>query len=167
LLTAKADAPSPQQPEAPVDFTTDPNGTSYGGGVVAVGGRADFGAQGAKVGGKGALPAPAAAPVARDSGEQLVPLADLSRKPRLDEADPCRGFFPRSASDDDAHVSLRVVIGKNGRVTSAQLLSENPPGQGFGAAAKSCLLEKRLSPALDRDGNPAATATRINLRFTR
>ena len=165
LLTAKTDAPASQQPTAPIDFATDPNGTSYGGGVVAVGGKADFGASGAQAAGKGATTV--ASPVVHDAGEALVPLADLSRKPKLDEADPCRGYFPHSAIDDDAHVSLRVVIGRNGRVMSALLLSENPPGQGFGAAAKTCMLSKRLVPALDRDGNPAATATRINLRFSR
>jgi periplasmic protein TonB len=164
-LTAKADAPAAQQPDEPYDFTSDPNGTSYGAGVVAVGGKADFGAKGAQVTGKGTTPTPA--PLVRNAGEALIPLADLSRKPRLDEADPCRGYFPRSATDDDAQVSLHVVIGKSGKITSAVLLSEDPPGQGFGAAAKACLLSKRLAPALDRDGNPAATATRINLRFIR
>jgi hypothetical protein len=164
LVTAKADAPASQQP-APVDFTTDPNGTSYGGGVVAVGGKADFGAKGAQAAGRGA--APVESPVVHDTGETLVPLADLSRRPQLDEADPCRGYFPHTATDDDARVSLRVIIGRNGRVTNALLLSESPLGQGFGAAAKTCMLSKRLVPALDRDGNPAATATRINLRFSR
>src|SRR5450432_1879162 len=72
LVTAKADAPASQQP-APVDFTTDPNGTSYGGGVVAVGGKADFGAKGAQAAGKGV--ATVASPVAHDTGEALVPLA--------------------------------------------------------------------------------------------
>jgi hypothetical protein len=164
-LTAKADAPAAQQPDAPFDFTSDPNGTSYGAGVVAVGGKADFGAKGAERTGQGATPAPA--PVAHGGGDGLVPVANLSRKPRLDESDPCRGYFPRSATDDDARVSLHVVIDKGGRIASTVVLSEDPPGQGFGAAAKVCLRTKQLTPALDRDGNPAATAIRINLRFTR
>ena len=166
LHLAPADAAPAQQSEEAVDFTTDPRGASYGGGVVAVGGTATFGEAGARV-----LKVPgnaAAAPVsARPVGDALTPASDLSRKPRLPGSDPCRGFFPGAARDDVGDVAVMVTIAKSGHVASAQLLAESPAGQGFGAAARSCLASQTFVPALDRAGNSAATAIRVNLRFSR
>ncbi len=165
LHTAAPDAAPAQQAEEAVDFTTDPNGKSYGGGVVAVGGTAAMGAAGARVS-PVAGNAPLAAPAAR-AGDGLTPASDLSRKPRLPGSDPCRGFFPSSAQDDVGEVAVMVTVGKSGRVANTQLLSESPRGQGFGAAARTCLASQSFVPALDRDGNAAATAIRVNLRFGR
>jgi len=166
LHLARADAAPAQQPEEAVDFTTDPHGASYGGGVVAVGGTATFGAAGARV-----VPVPGNAPAAavtpRPVGDALTPLSDLSRKPRLPGGDPCHGFFPRAAQDDVGDVAVMVTIAKSGRVSQTSLVSESPSGQGFGAAARSCLASQTFVPALDRAGNPAATALRVNLRFSR
>ena len=166
LHTAAPDAAPAQQTEEAVDFTTDPNGKSYGGGVVAVGGTAAFGAAGARVS-PVAGNAPLAPPVARPAGDGLTPAANLSRKPRLPGSDPCRGFFPVSAQDDAGDVAVMVTIAKSGRVSNTQLLSESPRGQGFGAAARTCLASQSFIPALDREGNAAATAIRVNLRFSR
>jgi TonB family protein len=164
LVTAKADPVTPQA-EGPVDFTNDPSALGFGSGVVAVGGKADFGKQ-------GALPSPVAGvgrtPAGRGTvADALTPVADLGRKPSLGESDPCRGFFPRGAVDDVASASVMVVVGKSGAVASVRLLSESPPTQGFGAAARTCMRGKRFTPALDRDGRPAATAIRVNVRFSR
>ncbi len=166
LHSALPEAAPAQQAEEAVDFTTDPNGKSYGGGVVAVGGTAALGAAGARVG-PALGTAPSAQPTARPGGDGLTPAWNLSRKPRLPGSDPCRGFFPGAAQDDVGDVAVLVTIGKSGRVSSTQLLSENPRGQGFGAAARTCLASQSFVPALDRDGNAAATAIRVNLRFTR
>ena len=103
----------------------------------------------------------------RATGDALTPASDLSRKPRLPGGDPCRGFFPGIANDDAGDVALMVTIGKTGRVSSTQLLSESPRGQGFGAAARTCLASQTFVPALDRAGNSAATAIRVNVRFSR
>ena len=165
LVTAKVDAPTAQQLTAPVDFVTDPNGQSYGGGVVAVGGKAEIGLATAQVKGTGTSESRTVNP--QNTGDALTPLADLSQRPRLEEADPCRGYFPNGALDDVAQVSLRIIVGKTGRVSSATLLSETPLSQGFGAAARACIIAKRFTPALDRSGIPAATSTRINVRFSR
>jgi hypothetical protein len=166
LVTAKEDVSSAQTPDEPVDFTTDPNGTSFGGGVVARGGTADFGVKGAVAG--PARPGPARAqPGATGNGNELVPLANLSRKPSLGDSDPCRGFFPSSAQDDTASAGVFVVLSKAGKVTSASVVNESPAGQGFGAAARACMLSKSFVPALDRSGNPAATSLRVNVRFRR
>ena len=165
LHLAKADATPAQQPDAAVDFTTDPNAASYGGGVVAVGGTASFGAAGARVVPRGT--APRAAVGTGPVGDGLTPVSDLSRKPRLPGGDPCRGFFPGGAHDDGGDVAVLVTIGKSGRVSRTQLLSESPRGQGFGVAAQSCLASQAFIPALDRAGNSAATAIRVNIRFSR
>jgi len=165
LVTAKADPePSPKADE-PVDFTNDPTMVGFGSGVVAVGGKADVGVKGAK---------PTQAPSSgtggigtRPTGDALTPASDLSRKPGLAESDPCRGYFPNGASDDVATASVMVTIGRTGSVSNVRLLSESPAGQGFGGAARTCMSAKRFSPGLDRDGNPTATAIRVNIRFTR
>jgi hypothetical protein len=164
LVTAKADpTPSPAADE-PVDFTNDPSVIGFGSGVVAVGGTA-------RVGLAQARPAPASGLTSgagpKPAGDALVPLGDLSRKPGLGESDPCRGYFPSTATDDVASAAVMVTIEKSGAVGSVQLLSESPPKQGFGAAARTCMAAKRFTPGLDRDGNPARTAVRVNIRFLR
>lgn len=165
LLTAKPEAP-PEQSNEPVDFVSDPNGTTYGGGVVAIGGKATFGKTGARAGVANHGDTVEAGPK-RPAGDGLVAASDLSRAPRLNESDPCRGFFPRNASNDTAQASVLVTIGKNGGVSSARVVAENPGGQGFGQAARACMMTKRFVPALDRSGDPAATALRVNVRFSR
>jgi outer membrane biosynthesis protein TonB len=165
LVTAKADpTPSPAHDE-PVDFTNDPGALGFGSGVVAIGGKADVGVKQAAlsptpgIGTSGAVKGPV--------GDALTPVSDLSRKPSLGENDPCRGYFPSGASDDVANASVMVTIGKSGAVSSVRLLAESPPKQGFGAAARTCMASKRFSPGLTHDGKPAATAIRVNIRFTR
>jgi periplasmic protein TonB len=161
VMTAAAD-PALAQPTEPFDFTSDPNSHVYGSGVVAVGGTASHGLAGAELGGRGAEPVRAL-----PRGDGLTPASDLSQKPRLREQDPCRGFFPRSARNDVALVAVRVVVGKHGQVASASVVSESPADQGFGAAARKCMLDQTFAPALDRAGLPAATAVSVNVRFSR
>lgn len=165
LHLAKSEAAPAQNDEA-VDFTNDPNGTTYGGGVVAASGTAAIGAAGARPS-PFAGTTPKAPPATKPAGDTLVPLGDLSRKPALPGADPCRGFFPPSAQDDAGEVAVLVTVNASGRVTNTQLLSEAPSHQGFGAAARTCLASQHFVPALDRAGNAAATAVRVNLRFSR
>lgn len=160
VLTAKPEAVAAAASE-PFDFTSDPNSTVYGSGVVAVGGTATHGLAGARVGGEGKAPAPAS------RGDGLTSVSDLSQRPRLRVADPCRGFFPEVARADVATVSVRVVIGKNGKVSQAQVVSESPKGQGFGAAARACMLDQVFVPAQDKAGNAAAVALPVNVRFSR
>lgn len=162
VLTAPSEPASAPAAAEPFDFTSDPNSPVYGSGVVAVGGTATHGLAGARVGGTGA--APVRSPPA---GDGLTAASDSSRRPRLRVSDPCRGFFPDAARDDVAVVSVRVVIGKSGRVSTAQVISESPKGQSFGAAARRCMLAQTFAPALDRAGNPAATALNVNVKFSR
>jgi outer membrane biosynthesis protein TonB len=160
-VTALPDA-TQAEPAEPFDFTSDPNSHVYGAGVVAVGGQASHGLAGAQLGGRGMEPARAPA-----RGDGLTALGDLSQRPRLRVQDPCRGFFPAQARDDVALVSVRVVIDKGGNVASASVVTESPSRQGFGAAARACMLDQMFTPALDRAGRPAATALAVNVRFSR
>lgn len=163
LHTAKDDGKTPESDD-PLDFTHDQSVIGFGAGVVRVGGTAAVATS------AGPVAAPKAAPVAGNGtggGESLTAAQDLGRKPSLDEGDPCRGYFPRDAVDDVATASVLVVIAKNGSVSKASVVSESPRAQGFGGAARACMLSKRFTPALDRDGRPTATAMRVNVRFTR
>jgi len=162
VLTA---APAAQEPDAqsePFDFTSDPNSTVYGAGVVAVGGTAAVGARGAQAAGRAPTPVRAPPP-----GDGLTAASDLSERPRLRNADPCRGYFPKSALSDIATATVRVVIGKLGSVQSASIVREIPRNQGFGSAARTCMLEQVFAPARGRDGRPAATALNVNVTFSR
>jgi hypothetical protein len=163
LVTAKDDPSLTPNAEEPVDFTNDPSVLGFGSGVVAIGGTAKVGLKDARP-----SPVPSAAPAApAPVGDALTPASDLSRKPSLGESDPCRGFFPSTASDDVATAAVMVTIGRSGAVSAVQLLSESPPNQGFGSAARACMGGKRFSPGLDRDGRPTATKIRVNVRFSR
>jgi hypothetical protein len=155
-------APQDPAPSEPFDFTSDPRSASFASGVVAVGGTGTHGLEGAQLGGRGTEPR-------REPphGDGLTAAADLSQTPKLRVADPCRGFFPSSAHDDVATAVVRLVVNREGAVTSASVLSETPSGQGFGVAARACMLEQKLNPALDRQGRPAATAVNVNVRFSR
>lgn len=170
LLTANDDAPKPGDDE-PVRFVTDPNGGSYGSGVVARGGTADVGAAGAKpdgepkANGSASAAAPSAKPIA--APEALVSAKDWSRAPRLGDPDACKGFFPASADDDVGEATVQVVVKPSGEVASVTLVSESPRGQGFGSATRSCLAARRFEPALDKAGRPAAAVTAVRVRYSR
>jgi hypothetical protein len=162
VMTAAPNAPDPEPSDQPFDFTSDPTSTTLSSGVVAVGGTGTHGLEGAQLGGIGKEPVRAP-----PQGDGLTAAGDLSQSPRLRTADPCRGFFPAHAQDDVATALVRVVVNREGIANSVSVLSESPKGQGFGAAARTCMLEQRFSPALDHKGNAAATAVNVNVRFSR
>jgi periplasmic protein TonB len=138
----------------PVRFVTDPNGASFGYGAVARGGSgAGAGSSGPRVEG----PAPSS----------LAEPGSLSRPPRLQEREPCRGFFPPTARVDRGEVALKLRVERDGSVRSLTVEREEPLGQGFGFAARDCLRSKRFSPALNRAGQPVAVMAPISVRFSR
>jgi TonB family protein len=145
----------------PVSFVSDPEGRTYGGGVVARGGVADRSTEAVR-------PAPEPAPEPRSSqGDGLTPASDLSRRPTLEGDDPCHGFFPSRADRDEGHVTLMVVVQPTGAVGSLAVLAETPRGEGFGEAARACLASRKFTPALDRGGRPTRTAMQVRIHFTR
>ncbi len=166
LLTAPDD--NPDDKDVPT-FVTDPNGQEYGSGVVQKGGTADFGKAGAAASG---VPSgsgtgkPAKGPVAA-AAPTIVPAANLSRKPTLSNANACAGYFPSDADDNEATVTVSLVVKADGSVSSVSLVSEDPRGQGFGAAAKRCLAAARLTPGVDKSGATVMSAAQIRIHFTR
>jgi len=144
-------------PEEPVRFVSDPNGQSYGTGIVARGGLAGHG-----TGNTIAPPPPA--PV--QATEPITPANRLRRQPLL-IGDGCRGHFPEHARPDQGFVTLIATVQSNGAIARLAVDSESPPGEGFAKAARSCLARRRFTPALDERGEATAARTRIHLRFTR
>lgn len=164
ILAAKTDAPA--KAEEPASFVTDPDGKEFGSGVVGAGGTADKGEKDGKPFVPPSPPAPTAKPVA-PAAPTITPPSNLSRGPKLESADPCRGFFPAGADDDKANVSVAVVVRPDGSVASANVVNETVTGQGFGKAARSCLLATKFSPALDISGHSTHAAATVIVRFAR
>ncbi len=150
--------------DAPVAFVTDSNGASFGYGVVMRGGTAEQASSPS-----GASPAPPAPPPRAPPApmDAPAPPSDWTRAPSLDEADPCRGFFPRRAVADAGKVTLALLIERGGQVKSASVVEETPPGDGFGEAARTCLRTKVFTPALGRDGRPVRALASVRIRFSR
>jgi outer membrane biosynthesis protein TonB len=144
--------------DEPVRFVTDPNGSAFGYGTVQRGGSAASAPVGA------ALPVGRpSAPASSGSGDNPI----LSRAPQLGESDPCRGFFPSRAQVDRGEVALRVRVEADGKVRSVAVSRETPVGHGFGFAARDCLLSKRFTPALDKDGHEVSVVSPVTVRFSR
>lgn len=158
LHTAREDTPDPAEP---VRFAVDANGGAYGFGVVAAGG-----SRNGQAGGNGTVPnaAPPPAPSAPAPVER--PRA-FAVPPRLEESDPCRGFFPTSASVDRGEVTVTLRIGSDGAVQRATVQSEEPKGQGFGSSATRCLKGKRFVPARDENGREVMAEAPVTIRFSR
>ncbi|HKU43643.1 MAG TPA: energy transducer TonB [Polyangiales bacterium] len=151
LITARE--PTTPEPTEPVRFVTDPNGRSFGTGIVARGGSAQHGEA-------PTLPLPAA------GGLRITPADRLRRAPQL-AGDGCRGYFPPHAQRDSGSVSLVATVLPNGSIARLDIQAETPLGEGFAAAARACLGQRKFVPALDEHGEPTAARTRINLHFTR
>jgi TonB family protein len=144
-----------QEGDQAVSFVTDEDGTSYGSGTVARGGTAE-----ASRG--GGAPSPGS-PSAR-----LSPAApSRARSASLSATDPCRGFFPRSASEDTARVTVLVELDARGATTRVRVVEEEPAGQGFAEAAQRCLEVARFEPALDGGGTATSGELKLTIRFTR
>lgn len=104
---------------------------------------------------------------AKPNAPSSPPPANVVRKAALQVDSGCRGFFPEGASDDTATVTIKVLVGKDGQLSDVAVLSEKPPGQGFGAAARSCLKAARGVPALGVDGEAVTAPLTATVRFSR
>lgn len=166
ILAAKDDAPQAKG-EEPVSFVTDPNGDTYGSGVVAKGGTAEVGLPGAALPTTTAVATKTVTAPPPPPKVEPTPTTNLSKKPSLDQPDACKGYFPQAADDDHAVVTLRVIVRPDGSVQAANVVSETPQGQGFGPAARSCLLGRTFSPGLSEAGQPTLAQTTVNVRFSR
>ncbi|WNG46503.1 energy transducer TonB [Archangium minus] len=163
--STKAPAPAPAQAgqvvavdaaEAPLDFTgfdiVSGQGSSYAGGVTASNGTSER----------------AVEEVASSQGDDKGSGTGKARPVQL----PARNWdcpWPQEADAlriSEQTVVMRVVVTPEGRVTSAELVSD--PGNGFGEAALACARSARFDAALDREGRPyLATSPPIRVRFKR
>jgi TonB family protein len=110
-------------------------------------------------------PAPAARVAPRRSPE-IVPLADLSRRPRPPSlAAALASHYPAYARRHgiEGEAVAAAVVGQDGRVGSARVVSET--GEGFGQACLQTLSGSVWSPPLGRDGHPVSTRIRYTCRF--
>lgn len=151
---------TPAAPSEPVDLSANTvvAGTAavYAGGVSAAAGPSKF-AQ------------PNASNVSTFGTTPSTTAPRSAARPVQLDAKDWRCPWPRAALDQDVFeqsVTLRVVVGADGAVQTATLLSD--PGNGFGAAALACAKSTRFSPARDASGRAtSATSPPIRVRFTR
>ncbi len=163
VLTARSDTPAAADA---VDFVTDPEGKSFGSGIVARGGTLDHGSVPTPLAPRGPTTVRGASGAA-GGGDGVTTPENLSRAARLDEANPCAGFYPRTASADVGQVTLAVVVRATGELASSVVVSETPAGEGFGAAARACLARKTFAPAADKQGRAVTAALALRVKFTR
>jgi len=113
---------------------------------------------------KADAPPPSPAPVAREA--QVVPLRDLSTKPRPPSLDAVlQRNYPADARGRGLGGSAVVAarIEPDGAVRTVRVQSESDAG--FGEACRRTLLASRWSPPLDASGRPALTEIRYTCRF--
>jgi hypothetical protein len=80
----------------------------------------------------------------------------------------CQSYFPAKAHAARGLVTVAVEVGANGRADGARVVAEEPPREGFGAAAAGCALQAlRFSPAVDRSGAAIRGMSTLQLRFAR
>jgi TonB family protein len=80
---------------------------------------------------------------------------------------PPRPDFPAEgirADVEEASVALECTALTTGRASDCRILSEEPSGHGFGAAALAAMSGARLSPRIV-DGEPSDATFRFTMRF--
>ncbi len=145
--TASAHAAEPE----PVSFLSDPHGGSYGSTVVA---------QGSHQSAPGGFAKPAEAGDASTMQGVTAPKLKAG-------ADVCKGFFPAQAVANDARVQVLVHVDADGLISQLDVIREEPPNQGFFAAARRCLQAQRFRPARNAQNENIEAELPLTLRFTR
>ncbi len=149
---------------APADFTDSMvvgDATTYAGGTTSATGTT---VRKVEVAGNGA--GRAGAPAAETSPGAGSP--DRTRRARLAGDATWACDFPREADEaqiDHAVVTLRIAVDIQGAANSVTIVTD--PGSGFGREARACAMLKRYEPALNRDGQPVAGTSLVNVRFDR
>lgn len=152
-------------PNEPVDLTgqgfVTGNAETYAGGVTASTGTSKTAVRNldAVVGG---VPGGTGTKVTASSGPDLSRAAAVSGSSEWD----CP--FPAEADAEEINyqrVKLFIVVRANGTPQDAKVVSD--PGNGFGREARKCALTRRYEPALNREGQPIAGSTVVNITFQR
>lgn len=154
-------------PNEPVDLTGNTivqgNADAYAGGFTSANGTSANAVRIAAAP-KGGVPG-GTGPVVRPAPQGTV--SDRSRSASVGATEWNAPFPPEAdtAQIDDAYVMLQVDVRADGTPAAVRVLSD--PGNGFGREARQYAMKQRYSPALDRDGNPIAAATRVRVHFSR
>ena len=153
-------------PDEPLDMTNSiiqGTGDTYAGGVTSSTGT-----------GKTAVRNPAASASGVPGGTGTVPGAtgggaDRSRAAGVSGSSDWDCPFPPEADslqEDLAYVSIRVMVGADGRAQKVTIVKD--PGHGFAREARTCAMQKKFLTALDAAGNAVPGETKeIRVRFER
>lgn len=101
--------------------------------------------------------------MANPGGAAPPPLQRAETPPKVLRQAQC--VPPPGATKDEATVHLRARVGVDGKPISIRVLSD--PGDGYAAAARTCMLASTFSPGLDADGKPIEAETTVKVRFVR
>ncbi len=168
--------PSAEPPAAAEETIADFTGTTLvgegeGGWVSAVGSGAQMngpiGPPGAAV--TGNVREGVAGGVVGGTGTRIVPVADLSRKPRIVSQDALNEAlqrnYPKLARQQGiegvTRIKLRIMA--NGDLRPLATISETYPG--FADACRASLRGQRFDPGLDAQGNPTTTELPFTCTF--
>jgi len=98
----------------------------------------------------------------------VVDVGDLSRQPippslkaKLEK------LYPKKARQEgvEGKADARLYVGPNGLPVKIRILSEDPPGYGFGEACKKALQGEEWKPPIDEDGKPVTTRVTFRCGF--
>ncbi len=152
-------------PDEPVDLTGEGfvtgNSDSYAGGVTANNGTSVAPVRNLNAQPNGVPGGTGKGPV------QAVAAEDRSR-PCSSGATEWDCPFPSESDVDQIDhevVPVVVTVRSDGSVQAVRVTRD--PGHGFGRVAKECAFRQRLSPGLDRGGQPITSTCSFNVRFTR
>jgi protein TonB len=146
------------KPEEPVDLTGNTiiqgNADTYAGGFTT--------SNGTSANAVRSMPSPTGVPggTGAPQAPPPAPTKDLSRNASVGSAEWNCPFPPEAdtAQVDEAWVTLQVDVRPDGSPASVRVVTD--PGNGFGRVARQCAMNKHLTTALDRDGNPVGGETK-------
>lgn len=167
-------APEPEPPPAspdptPRDFTMgniQSNSLQAEGGMAVSVGTRPGNPGGGRRGGRGGEPGGTG--TAPSAGPPMIPLADLSRRPRPPDLNQAlERHYPRDARRQgiEGRAELTAVIMPDGRVGRIRVRRETHAGVGFGEACRRTIADSRWSPPLDRRGQPVSTVIQYTCTF--
>jgi hypothetical protein len=149
VLTADPD------PNEPLDLTNgfvSGNGDRFSGGVTAANGTA-------KTAVRSTGATPTGVPGGQGKTEAAPPTQDLSRPAKpIQSSLNCTDLWPPDTDQNLARVRVLVSVDADGRPKDVTILQD--PGDGFGAAAKRCIMARgKFEAGLDSAGRPLAKPT--------
>lgn len=102
-----------------------------------------------------------------EAGSQRADLRVSKPRLLLGGSDPCHGLFPWRAQSDHGEVTLVLRVDPSGYPQLERVVDEQPRGEGFAEAARSCARRLRFSAAHDARGVAIAARSVVKLGFDR